>query len=258
MPTTASDAAHVRTTTQSQFLPETDFAAIREFRVEGVTAIRGLMRDLQRKKALIALYAADDHDSFFVTQLLGFDDHCVEFDFVTDQHRRRTITASPGAVVVAFLDQVKLQFEVDAITEVALATGPALRCPMPGRVYRIQRRDAYRVRPLGSDAAVVFVPRSGRDQARRVMDFSVTGVAIALPPGETVPEPGTRWDRCRLEFAGRAPIPCDLVVRHVSGGLQAEAGARRIGCEFSAPPPDVARAIQLTVLDTETRAARAR
>ncbi len=244
---------------QSQFLPEPDDAAIREFRIEGPVAIRGLMRELQRKKALVALYAADDHDEFFVTQLIDCDDRWLDFDFVTDAARRARLLRAPGAVVVAFLDQIKVQFDVDSIVEVQSGGEPAVRCPMPRLVYRIQRRDAFRVRPLGSDAALVHVGvAAGKEQAFRLLDFSVTGLALALPPKATVPEIGTRWERCRLEFAGRPPIPCALVVKHVSAGLQAEGGARRIGCKFSGLSPDIARAVQLAVLDAETRAARVR
>lgn len=244
---------------QTQFLPETDLATIDNFRVEGPLAIRNLLRELVRKKALIVLYDVRDHGRFVTSQLAEVDGRGLQFEFVAEDPRRRSILAAGEAVVVGFLEQIKIQFDAKGITAVAGGDGLAVRCPMPRAAYRIQRRDAYRVRPLATDEATVHVHDGhGGERAYRVIDMSASGVAFAIAPDAALPTAGEHMKRCRIGFAERPPIPCELFVRHVSEGLPSEGGMRRIGCEYGPMPPEIARAMQLTVLDFETRAARMR
>src|SRR5450432_3705861 len=95
-------------TLQPQFLPETDVEALAPFRVEGPVAIKSLLRDLISKKALIALYSLRNFDDFIVTQVVRFDDHGLELDFVTDEARRAAILGGGGAIVIGFLETIKI------------------------------------------------------------------------------------------------------------------------------------------------------
>lgn len=242
---------------QPQFLPETDLEAIAEFRLDGPVAIRALLRELIAKRALIALYASQDHHEFVVTQILDVGERHLDLDFITDDARRQAVLSGGGAIVIGFLDQIKIQFRVDAPAAVRVAGAPALRCPLPGVVYRIQRRDAYRVRPLRSEPALCYVrDGSGGEVALRVIDFSAGGLALALPPGSRLPAAGETWAHCRIEVGDRPPIPCNLVVRHVSETLLAEGGAHRAGCEYQHMAPETARALQMLVMNIEKRTAR--
>lgn len=237
-----------------QLLPETDPAFLRPFLVEGVLAVRALLRELVTHRALLAIYAGHELEDFVISQVTHLDDHSIELDFVTDDDRRQAIARAGGVVVIGLLETVKVQFELSPIGLDLRDGRPVLRARHPQTMYRIQRRDAFRVRPpAGEPASVVIRLSPGAEQHFRVIDFSATGVAYAMAPGSALPLEGTVLHLSRLECAGRPPIPCDLLVRHVSAGLLSENGAHRIGCEFYRIDSLAERAVQMIVIDLERR-----
>ncbi len=245
---------------QQQFTPETDPEQLHPFRVEGKIAIQALLRDLITRRALIALYAAGNLQEFVVSQVLAYDDRHLDLDFVTDSARRASILHAPRVIVIGSLDTIKVQFDVTDLAAVDTPKGPVLRCPLPVRLFRLQRRDAFRVRPLVSDPIYCHV-RTGldREQAFRVLDFSALGVAFALPKGLALPKPRDLLRHSRLEFSGsKRVIPCDLLVRNVADGATGQDASRRIGCEFHHLPPEAAREVQIAVMEVEKKARAAR
>jgi len=237
---------------QSQLLPETSAEILARFSIAGPLAVRAVLDDLVRERPLISLYSSDDFDEFVVSQLLGWDDHGVRLDFTTDQGRQRALTTARRIIVVAFLDRIKIQFDAVDASIRTVDGRRELHCAVPRVVYRIQRRDAYRVRPPASQPAQCVVRgQNGVERAYRVADVSAGGVGLLLPPLEQAPLRGDLWRHCRLEIPGYPPIPCDLAVRVVAEGLRDAAAGHRIGCEFVHATPEAQRAVQLYVMDIE-------
>jgi c-di-GMP-binding flagellar brake protein YcgR len=237
---------------QPQFLPETDRQLLARYAVDGPLAVRAILEDIGRGRALIALYSPRSDEDFVVSQLLGFDEARVRFDFTTDQARRQALLGAGSVVVVAFLDRIKIQFEGHRLQFEERPDGAVLSCGVPARVHRIQRRDAFRVRPPSEQPAECVIRRfAGEERQFRVLDLSAGGVALLAPPDLPQPQPGEVWQHCRLEIPGYAPIPCDLEVRVVSPGLRGEADGCRLGCGFHRPTPETQRAVQIYVMDVE-------
>lgn len=239
---------------QNQLLPETDADTLERFAVDGRLEIRAVLDELVHGHALIALYSARDHQEFVVSQLHGVDDNALRFEFTTDAMRRDAILAAGRVTVVGFLDRIKVQFDADAPRIAQRGDATELLCAPPARVHRIQRRDAFRVRPPVERPAECVLRGSGRgEEVYRVLDVSAGGVGLSIPPGEPVPPIGEIWRHCRLEMPGYAPIPCDLELRFVGESLLGEAAAVRLGCEFHRPTPETLRAVQLYVMDVERK-----
>lgn len=235
---------------QAHYLPEPTGPELDAFRISGTTAIRQLIQGLVSGHALITLYARRDHMFFVATQVLEFDDGTIDFDLNTDAHRRNEILAGDDCIVVAFLDQIKIQFDVRILEARAAAGRWRLRCRAPETVYRLQRRDAFRVRPGPVLGATCVLRNAGRPETRRtIVDLSVTGVSLAWPQDEPPPPVDTVWEHSRIEVERRVPLPCTLVVRTVE---HAEPGSvARIGCAFTRLPPEIERALQCLVTDIE-------
>ncbi len=236
----------------SQFLPETDPLVLSRFAVDGPLAIKGVLGDLVRERALITLYAPNDPDEFVVSRLIDWDDRALRFDFNTGADRAASLLAVGRMVVVAFLDQVKIQFDVHGPKLLADHSPAVVSCAFPARIHRIQRRDAFRVRPP-VQRVVECVVRTvdGQPRIHTVLDISATGLSIALPAGVELPVVGEIWPHCRLEIPGYPALPTDLKVRAASPGELATGANARIGCEFHRPSPEVQRAIQIYVMDVE-------
>ena len=246
MPSASPDTIH----------PDPVDALPSDFRIEGSLAVRGILRDLAQRHVLVTLYADEHLADFAVSQVLRAAGAEVDFDLSGQEPFAHALAHARRVVGVAFPGQVKTQFCLERFTVVHEPTGALLRAPIPAVLHRIQRRDAFRV-PLPGSAEACCVRRVPPDgEVRyRLADLSVGGASILLPPGVAAPEPGTIWPHCRIETADGRLLPCDLSVRHVDEHPCGN-GAHVIGVAFHAMPGDVARQVQIYVLELEKRLGR--
>jgi c-di-GMP-binding flagellar brake protein YcgR len=232
-----------------------------EFLVEGTMAVRSLVRELLGSRSLVVIYAADDLDVFLVTRIVALEADSVEFDFTGGSEHRDALLAAPFLTVVGTPGPVKIQFRITgaesipALPSAGPDAGARLSAPLPARGWRVQRRNAFRVRPRPEDGARVVVRAAdGGELTGRLTDLSAGGLAFEWPPEQAVPELGATLRHCRMEADGHAPIPCELHVVRVDRGE--EDPAARISAEFHAMPHEVSRLVQLYVMELEKRARR--
>lgn len=227
-----------------------------DFRIGGRLAVRAILRELGHRHVLVTLYADDRRDAFAITRLTHVGDTEIEFDLSGQEPFTRTLAAARDVAGVAFPGQVKTQFRLDGFTVAEVRGETLLRAGMPLEVYRIQRRDAFRVPLPEFDQACCVRRLAPLEEARyRLLDLSASGASLMLPPGEPPPEIGVVWAHCRLEAAGESAIPCDLVVRHVDGHPRGD-GSHRVGVAFHAMPGEVLRRVQVYVIGIEKRQPR--
>ena len=236
----------------SQFLPDPPADLRPEFEIRGRVAIVRFLRELQARRRLVTVYAGDGTDAFLVTSLIDVGTDGMLVDFTTASGPRDALLRAGRGTLVGFLEDVKLQTDLTVRGVIDSPGQCLLDVALPEVLWRIQRREAFRVQPLARDLAqVVIRTRDGGERSLRVADLSVAGVGLTLPVGMTRPAPGERWMHSRLEVNGRAPIPCDLKVRNVREGSRGPADAVRLGCLFEHLPSEVQRALQIYVIDTE-------
>lgn len=239
------------------FKPLPFTAAIDEFRVDGAIGVRSLVRELIEARGLISMFSGDDGDSFVVTRVLALDEDEIEFDFNTDPQREAALLAAPWLIVVGLPGPVKIQLRLEHFR---LRRGEGenpkvLVASLPAVGWRIQRRNAFRVRaPLHDNAEVVLRQPDRSEWRCPLIDLSVGGLAVWLPDGLKVPEAGTTWHHCRIEASGLDAIPCDLVL--IRSDNPEPNDRVRLCCEYDRLPSDPARRIQLYVMDIEKRSRR--
>lgn len=224
-----------------------------DFRIAGSLAVRAILRELACRHVLVTLYADERHDAFAITRMTHLDEAEVEFDLTGQQSFARAIASARDIAGVAFPGQIKTQFWLNRFAVAQARAGTVLRARMPCELYRIQRRDAFRVQPPGFDEAFCVRRVHPNGEARyALLDLSAGGASILVPTGDAVPEIGTIWAHCRLEAADNRVIPCDLAVRHVDEHPPGS-GSYRIGLAFHAMPGEVLRRVQVYVIDIEKR-----
>ncbi len=147
------------------------------------------------------------------------------------------IVEADEAVAVAYLESVKLQFDLHALVLVRSAHACALQAAMPQDIYRFQRRNAYRVRTQGRhEPTATFRHPSLHDMVLRlrVMDVSIGGCALWLPADVPALQAGTRIGEMRLDLDADTSFAAAVMLQHVStmaAGERSERGAR-MGCEW--------------------------
>ncbi|MCY7316940.1 MAG: flagellar brake protein [Rubrivivax sp.] len=162
------------------------------------------------------------------------------------------------AVAVAYIDSVKLQFDIDRLLLVQGAQACALHSAMPASVLRFQRRQAWRVRPTEREALRAYLRHpavADLPLALRVLDLSIGGCALWQPPDQPPLQAGTRIADVIVKLDGETQFRCGLILQHVAAvrsnsvsdsfidrvtdsGLNTSAdsspGGVRLGCEWLA------------------------
>ncbi len=152
---------------------------------------------------------------------------------------------------VALLGTVKLQFELDNAVIVSSPQGSVLRSTLPRRLYRFQRRQAFRVQPAGS--LYPRLTRPGSATPLRVLDISIGGVALAVPADQPPLIMGRPAIGCVLELDRGTTLHVTLLPHHAHPIVSDTVGMLRLGCSFADLDTGATRALQAYVDQTQKR-----
>lgn len=226
-----------------------------EFRVEHPREQLDLLRQLRDGGHPVGLNAPGGLN--LSTQLWALDEHRQRLNFRIDNGapQWQAMVQADEVVAVAYLDSIKLQFDLHDLMLVHGAQTSTLQAAWPAELYRLQRRRAYRVRP----------PERARPQAElrhpslpdmllrlRVVDVSIGGCALLVPHDVPALQPGTRVAGVRLALDLDTRFDAGLVLQHVSDILPGQQGVR-IGCEWLDLPGPAQRSLQRYIDQTQKR-----
>lgn len=258
------------------YAPESDLALLSRHAVTELDERRNWMQRLGTQSEPIALHCAALGLCGIATQLVWHPaNDTLELLALPEPDLQGTEQANRSgplrATAVALHEGVKLQFEIQGRVSPPSPskTDPHWRliAPLPLVIHRLQRRDAFRVKPPPAAPAELWLQTPGERSGERsvtVTDISATGIAFQWPLlAGFAPRPGERLDHCRLELSGTIPIDCTLVVSAVqTDGRVGDKGTApaddaqscvRVGSRFESLSPSAARAIQVYVNLAQTR-----
>jgi c-di-GMP-binding flagellar brake protein YcgR len=225
-----------------------------DFRVDSPAELQALLRSLV--EAATPVHLSGPGGSHCSTTLWVVDAPRQRLSFVAD-------TAGPPldalleagvATAVAYLDSVKLQFDLDELVLVSGAAGSALQARLPRALYRFQRRGSFRVRPLPRNAPIVCLrhPVDGKALTLRVLDVSTGGCALFLPDQVAPLPPGVHLAGVRMELDASTRFEATLHLCHVTA-INPDSGGVHLGCELLHLDGDAQRALQRYIDQTQKR-----
>jgi c-di-GMP-binding flagellar brake protein YcgR len=226
-----------------------------EFRLASRHDVLGLLKRLLDAASLLHLNTAEG--AVYTTTLWTIDAAAGALGLSADSHHPalQRVLESDDVTVVGYLDNIKVQFDLQDLVLVHGTRSCALRAPLPRCVYRFQRRNSFRVRPLARGAPTVTLPHPMIPEMQltlRVLDVSVGGCALLLPDDVPPIEPGVRVNGVDIALDADTRLRAALVIHHVSA-VGADPGARRLGCEFAGLSGEGTRSLQLFVDQVEKR-----
>jgi len=167
--------------------------------------------------------------------LIGFEVHA------GDAQLQALLDGDEPIQATAYLDRIRLQFPLTTAALMRSAEGPLLCSKLPSVLYRIQRRQAFRVRPQTRQAMVRVRHQDSREPvAARILDLSVGGLALQLPPGIAAWPAGTSL-AVLVELDRETHFNCALRLQHVHAGDDA---GTPLGCAFDKLELSALRALQ--------------
>jgi c-di-GMP-binding flagellar brake protein YcgR len=214
--------------------PLGDFDELDAYRIDHPAEVVALLRRLASTHALVQLSSPSGAAYTSVVWSVDAQARRIGLDANPAHPQVRGLVDDGEATAVAYLDAVKLQFDLRALLLAHGDGASTLQAALPERMYRFQRRSAYRVR--AHDGACVEVSHPARPNERltlRVIDISAGGCALALPAPLPPIEPGTLLSGAVFLLDHDTQFTAQVAVQHVSGGFDPQARHLRLGCAFS-------------------------
>jgi flagellar brake protein len=226
-----------------------------EFRVGNPHEMLALLRQLRDRSVPVSL--SGPGGGTLTTALWAIDPERRRVNFAADpaHPQLQRLVNADEAVAVAYLDSVKLQFDLSELLLVHSTRACTLQAELPREIYRFQRRQAYRVRTLDKTQPVARLRHPAIPEmvlALRVLDLSAGGCALLLPHDVPMLEPGVQLAGVQIELDAETRFAVDLTLQHVTVILPGE-HAVRLGCEWTPLGPDAARALQRYIDQTQKR-----
>lgn len=179
----------------------------------------------------------------------------MHFSANDNQPELQRLIDADEAVAVAYLDSVKLQFDVTGLMLVRGKQTCALQAHLPRDLYRFQRRSSFRVRPLerAAPSARLHHPAIPEMQLTlRVLDVSIGGCALLLPHNVPPLQAGTALADVSIEMDADTRFTVTLLLHHVTSIPPNDRGVR-LGCEWQSISGAAERALQRYVDQTQKR-----
>ena len=225
------------------------------FRVEDPAEVLRLLQQLRDASVPVTLSAPQG--TSLGSQLWSVDAARRQISFSADAdsvHLQR-MAQDDEAVAVAYLDHVKLQFELSELVLVRAAASCALRAALPAVLYRFQRRSSYRVRGFDRRAPKALLRHPSMPDMRielRIVDLSAGGCALLLPDDVPALQPGTQLAGVRIALDADIAFDTTLRLQHVSA-MYGNVRGQRLGCEFIDLGGQAQRALQRFIDQTQQR-----
>ena len=230
-----------------------DFLA--EFRVTAPGEIRALLKQLMDEAVPLNLSASDG--SAYTTMLWTVDPASGRISFTADMMAPAVhdIVEADECAAVAYLDRIKVQFDVSDLVLVQGHKACVLQARLPREMFRFQRRNTFRVRTIERTSPTASFRHPGipdMSLALRVLDVSIGGCALLQPANVPTLQPGVVIKGVRLSLDAETQIDAGLMLHHVTS-TGAENGSVRLGCEIVGMPATAQRALQLYIDQTQKR-----
>jgi flagellar brake protein len=226
-----------------------------EFRVTSAREIGLLLKQLLDGSVLLNLNGSDG--GVFTSAIWTLDSTRGTIGFNADPNdpALQSVLHSREVVVVGYLESVKVQFDVRNLVLVHGNRASVLSCPFPRQMFRFQRRNAFRVRPLMRSAPVARLLHPDMPDTEfglRIIDISIGGCALFLPSDMPMMNAGVTLDNVRMELDADTRLEVRLRLQHVTS-LDNEGKGLRLGFEYVRPGGDALRTLQRFIDLTQKR-----
>jgi c-di-GMP-binding flagellar brake protein YcgR len=226
-----------------------------QFRSDHPREVLALLRELRDAVTPVALSAPDGVNIGSTVWTVDFERQRIAMDVEPGDPQLPSLVEANEVTAVAYLDAVKLQFDLQDLVLVRSPRATALQSRMPRCIYRFQRRSGYRVRTLdrGAPGAVFRHPALPDMQLTlRIIDISIGGCALLLPDNVPALPLGITLHGVVLDLDSDTRLQVTLRLQHASSNLSKAPGLR-LGCEILQPDAGTQRSLQRYIDHTQKR-----
>lgn len=209
-------------------------AALAQFRCGHPREVQALLRELRDGGTPLALSAPEGHSIGASVWTVDIERNRLVLDVEPGEPRLQALVESNEVTALAYLDAVKLQFELHDLVLVRGNQATALQARLPVCIYRFQRRGAYRVKTAERGAPVARLRHPAMPDmlvSLRILDLSTGGCALLLPDNVPPLAPGLELSAVQLVLDTDTHFSAGLRIHHAAS-LSGKGGGLRLGCEL--------------------------
>ncbi|MDH5539315.1 MAG: flagellar brake protein [Rhizobacter sp.] len=228
---------------------------LHEFRLTSKVEVRNMLQRLCDDNVTLNLNAPDGSACAMRLWTVDGANGAISFSANADDPQLQGLLQCNEAVAVCYLDNIKLQFDLQGLMLVHSGMSSALKCAMPGEMFRFQRRESFRVKPVLRNAPVARLRHPMIPEMKlslRILDVSIGGCALFLPADVPPLTPGVLLNGVLLELTPETKLQTNLRLQHVSV-INQDAKGSKLGCEMVNPARDSQRDLQAFIDQTQKR-----
>ncbi len=203
-------------------------------RVTSAREIEFILNYIAKNGSRVALYYGDGND-FILTTLLDVDSEGLWLE--QGRSDNISITESDQLIFVSSHLQAKVQFTSSRAISMEHNGHPAFYLPLPSSIYRLQRREFYRL-VIPADQPLYCVIVMGKPPKKRrcelsIKDISGGGLALICAEADSELVPGESYPDCQIDLPGVGLINVAVIVKTlILVTLSSGHTHKRTGCEF--------------------------
>lgn len=210
-----------------------------QHRITSAKEIEFVLLNMAEKGTRVALYYGASSDSL-ITTILAVDKTGFWLEGSQNDADNLRIAHSKRLVFVASPQQVKIQFSASHISMSEVDGQPAFFMPLPESIFRLQRREYFRLTPPSSEKLICIIPIAAKpdeppQQPREmdIMDISAGGIGLICPKDDSTTAPGLVYPECKINLPDVGTIVVTVEVKSLAALTTATGlSIKRAGCEF--------------------------
>lgn len=178
-----------------------------------------------------------DGSGFVLTTLLGVNDKGLWLEQSTNQLDNKCILESEDLTLVSTHLNVKVQFVARQARSVEYQGYAAFHLPLPKCIYRLQRRNSFRINVQPAKPLRCAIPTDKRKSSQpcevNLMDISAGGMKLTCVETDIELVQGQTYENCQIKLPDLGTISATVVVRSLFS-LPTQSGhtVKRAGCQF--------------------------
>ena len=226
-----------------------------EFRCDHPREVMALLRSLRDGATPVSLSGPAGANLGATVWTVDSERQRLAFDVESRDSQLPGLVETNEATAVAYLDAVKLQFDLQDLVRFVFAITLILNNFELRVFYRFQRRSSYRVRTLERTGPTAYLRHPSLPDmqlALRVLDLSIGGCALLLPDDVPTLPLGITLRGVRLALDAGNPLDVTLRLQHASSILSGATGLR-LGCELLQLDAGTERSLQRYIDQTQKR-----
>lgn len=213
-----------------------------------------ILRAVMEKTELVTAHFNQGQD-FILTSIIQVDANrdLVFLDLGANEAQNQKILGSGKVIFVTAHDKVKVQFVSDKVEKALYGGRDVLKIALPKSLINLQRREFYRVTtPIAHPLKCIILMGDKSKVTVTVVDISIGGIGVVLPPEGVEVEPGMKFRECYIALPEIGELLAELEIRNVFEiVLKNGSKTKRAGCRFTNLSAHMQSMIQRYIIKVE-------